>query len=393
MIDEKYIVKTISAVISKNSGNNISAIVIGKSGKPHYNFGVNTPKVCSMGLDICKNFYKSIDDASIVEINCPFGFKVSKKTVETNIKYKALTIYTLLSLDIPQNFQNLFNSLPRNLKSQREDVIKNLTEIVIDEASQIEFRDFLDSLLDTLLVGRIGLAIQTLSHQFFTPLQGAMADLNNIKDGIEVNESTIRLSKNFDSLAKLATEVQLLLSSAEEFNPNMLRRVTVHAMVSEIFESLKSLAAEKQISLNQKYNSFSKTVSAIPGQLHIVLSNIIHNAIKYSFRGFPHSFLPIDVIYNQDEEYLNISIINEGCKITNEEIKDGLLFELGYRGTHSRDRQRKGTGSGLYICREIVRSHGGQIDVSSTFVGGDISQNTDRYKNTFTVSWPIFHDY
>lgn len=392
MIDEKNIVKTISAVISKNSDKHISALVLGRTGKPQYNNGINTPKVCSMGLNVCKEFYQSIEGKATIERECPFGFKVSKKTVDTNTKYKSLTIYVLLAFSISQNTRNLLTDLPRQLKDKRDETIKQLEKLTLQEQIQIEYRDFLDSLLDTLLVGRIGLAIQSLSHQFFTPLQGALADLNNIEEGLETVESIIRLRKNFDSLTKLATEVQLLLSSTEEFNPNMLRRVTVHTMISDIFESLVSAASEKHITLNQKYNNYSKTVSAIPGQFHIVLSNIIQNAIKYSFKGYPAANLLVQVAYEQQDDYLSIAIENEGCKITDEEIRDGLLFELGYRGKHSRDRQRKGTGSGLFICREITKTHGGRIMVSSEFVGRSVELHTDRYRNTFTVLWPIFHD-
>lgn len=60
MIDEKYIVKTVNAVISKNSDNHISSLVLGNTGKPHYNNGINIPKICGMGLPICKDFYNSV---------------------------------------------------------------------------------------------------------------------------------------------------------------------------------------------------------------------------------------------------------------------------------------------------------------------------------------------
>ncbi|MEA3425102.1 MAG: HAMP domain-containing sensor histidine kinase [Bacteroidota bacterium] len=298
-----------------------------------------------------------------------------------------------MSLDKSIDYAKLLAGLPRHLKSRREDVINDLQNLILNESNQTEYRDYLDALLDTLLVGRVGLAIQSLSHQFFTPLQGAMADLNNVESNVERDESIKRLRKNFDSLAKLATEVQLLLSSSEEFNPNMLRRVTVHSMITDIFQSLTSAATEKHINLQQRFNNFSRTVSAIPGQLHIVLSNIIQNAIKYSFKGYATAPLSVEISYEQDGDFLRINITNEGCKITDEEIREGLLFELGYRGEYSRDRQRKGTGSGLFICREIVKTHGGKILVKSDFCGGSIELKTDRYKNTFSILWPIFHDY
>jgi signal transduction histidine kinase len=258
-----------------------------------------------------------------------------------------------------------------------------LKKIELNEASQRENREFVEQLVETLLVGRIGLAIQSISHQFFTPLQGAMSDVKNIENKIDIDTSAIRLSKNFDSLNKLATEVQLLLSTSDEFNKRMLRKVTVHPMVNEIFNSLKSTADEKNLVLHQGFNHYIKAVEAIPGQLNIVLTNVIHNAIKYSFNGIADNPLQVDVTYGSEGNFLIIHVKNQGCQITSEEISDRLIFNLGYRGKYSQDRQRRGSGTGLFISDEIVKSHGGQIRVTSRFIAG-----TDRYENIFSIYWP-----
>lgn len=143
--------------------------------------------------------------------------------------------------------------------------------------------------------------------------------------------------------------------------------------------------------LEQGFNKHTTTVHAIPGQLHIVMCNIINNAIKYSFNGFPTKPLSVEVEYSDHRnEFLIIEIKNEGCKITDEEIRDRLLFDLGYRGDFSNDRQRKGTGTGLYIADEITRIHRGKIEVSSTLIGGNFSEGTDRYLNVFSIFWPYY---
>ncbi|WP_417857275.1 sensor histidine kinase [Xanthomarina gelatinilytica] len=389
MLNIKQVKETINSVITKDSGSFQNSVVVKNTDKPHYNNGKNQFKICSINHPTCKEFYKENSSLDIWEKTCPFGFTVSKKSYDTSTSHQRISVFSILDLKKSNRISELLSNLPRKLKQQREDIVNQLNQISLDYSIQKTRKKYIEGLLETLLIGRIGLSIQSISHQFFTPLQGAMADLKNIQNGNDVDESTQRLSHNFSSLNKLATEIQLILSTSQEFNLNMLRRVPVHISVKEIFDGLSSSAEEKNISLNQGYNHYNKTVDAIPSQFHIVLSNIITNAIKYSFKGMPDNYLEVKVDYEQDDENLIISVINEGCKITHDEISLGLIFNLGYRGIYSGDRQRSGSGSGLYISQKIINAHGGKITVTSNFCGGNVEMETDRYRNKFSIHWPV----
>lgn len=394
MLDINQVIKTTNAIITKSSDQYISGLTTTNQIKPSYNHNSKgTPKVCKMNLEICKDFYKRIAQEKNIERVCPFGFTVAKKTFDISTKYNKISIFSLINYKENQNAFSELKGLPKELKKLKDDVIVELSKLSLNYELNKEHHEYLEDLIETLLVGRIGVSIQGLSHQFFTPLQGALSDLQNIEHGNDSQESIERLRKNFDSLNKLATEVQLLLASSEEFNHNMLRRVTVHSMISEIIISLTATAQQKHVQVSQGFNHYTKTVHAIPGQLQIVLSNVIHNAIKYSFNGFPNASLNVSISYADiNGELLKVSIENEGCQITHEEIRDRLLFDLGYRGIRSKDRQRKGTGTGLYIADEITKTHGGRIEVDSRKIGGNSSTGTDRYLNTFSIFWPYYID-
>ena len=392
MLDINKVIKTTNSIISKSSDTFVSGITTIDQKKPAYNLNFKgTPKVCRLNIDICKKFYSEFESDKNGEKTCPFGFTVAKKTFDIPTKYKRLSIFSIIGYEINTSNYSEFNTLPKELKKQRDSIIDELSRILFDKDLNKENHEYLEDLVETLLIGRIGVAIQGLSHQFFTPLQGALSDLQNIKKGDDSKESINRLEKNFESLNKLTTEIQFVLATSEEFNQNMLRRVTVHTMITEIINSLESTAKQKNVIVNHGFNHQTKTVHAIPGQLQILLSNIIHNAIKYSFNGFPGNPLSININYDDyDNEFLKIVVINEGCQITNEEIRNELLFDLGYRGIHSKDRQRKGTGTGLYIANEIIKTHGGKIEVKSDIVGGSSHAGTDRYSNKFCIYWPYF---
>jgi signal transduction histidine kinase len=168
--------------------------------------------------------------------------------------------------------------------------------------------------------------------------------------------------------------------------------VVVHSEIQKIFEMLRSAADDKKVELVQKYNHNTKTVDAIPNQFTIVLMNIIHNALKYSYSGVYDGQLKVRVDYGEQENMLIIKVHNFGCQIFQDEIAENMLFELGYRGRGSNDRRRKGTGTGLYIANEIVKNHKGMISVSSERSGGSQEIGTDRYHNTFSVYWPYYYD-
>lgn len=389
MINTKEVIRTVNTVLKRNSDKYLNSIALQNQDKSCF-LEPAKPIICSFKLSICEDFYKSISNKNYVKKVCPFGFTICKRKFVTATNYKTISVFSIIDFSYNPKTEVYLNNLPKKLKPKREETKKQLQSIQINKEEHIKNKDYIEGLVETLLIGRIGLAIQSISHQFFTPLQGAMSDVKNLEIGRDQKESLSRLVKNFSALNRLATEVQLLLSTSKEFNTNMLRRVTVHVMVNEIFSSLIASANEKNLGLTQSRNNISRTVQAIPGQLNIVLMNIIQNAIKYSYNGIPENPLEINISYDESENNeLIIAVKNQGCKITKEEIEQRLIFNLGYRGDYSGDRQRHGSGSGLYISNEIVVMHGGKIEVSSKFCGGSQEQQTDRYENIFFIYWPI----
>jgi signal transduction histidine kinase len=99
-------------------------------------------------------------------------------------------------------------------------------------------------------------------------------------------------------------------------------------------------------------------VSGDRDYLEQVLSNLIGNAIKYSPAGGP-----IDVEVRPAAEQVQLSVRDQGVGISPEELDK--VFTLFYRSRESSAQQASGMGLGLYISREIVTRHGGQIWVES----------------------------
>jgi PAS domain S-box-containing protein len=108
-------------------------------------------------------------------------------------------------------------------------------------------------------------------------------------------------------------------------------------------------------------------------RLEQVFSNLIANAIHY---GSPEH--PVTVNVRQEADSVVVEVHNQGVPIP-EELQ-AKLFDPFRRGTRdSRTPTTEGLGLGLYISREIVLAHGGDINVSSTETNG----------TTFSVCLPL----
>ncbi|MGB0166496.1 MAG: sensor histidine kinase [Luteibaculum sp.] len=88
-----------------------------------------------------------------------------------------------------------------------------------------------------------------------------------------------------------------------------------------------------------------------------VMLNLLSNAQKYS-----QSKLEIKVDLKRQNGIL-LTICDNGIGINKK--NQALIFDRFYRVENEETRKTKGTGLGLYICKNIVQEHGGQISVES----------------------------
>ncbi|MBA3772890.1 MAG: sensor histidine kinase [Ramlibacter sp.] len=111
------------------------------------------------------------------------------------------------------------------------------------------------------------------------------------------------------------------------------------------------------------------------GRMGQLLSNLLGNAISYGARSAPITLKMWAV-----EGDVSFSVHNRGTPIPPEDL--GRVFEPLARGSlanaGAERREPGGLGLGLYICREIVKAHDGELTVASTQQEG----------TTFTVRMP-----
>lgn len=139
-------------------------------------------------------------------------------------------------------------------------------------------------------------------------------------------------------------------------------------LAAKVVERYRLYAAQKGITVECRGRSPLLLADRRP--LARVLGNLLSNAIKYT-RGPGR----VTITCGGDESCGTIAVADTGYGLGPDDL--GRLFTKHAR--FHRDRNIPGTGLGLFICREIVRAHGGEIEVASERGRG----------STFTVRLPL----
>ncbi|WP_164019471.1 PAS domain S-box protein [Pyxidicoccus trucidator] len=95
-----------------------------------------------------------------------------------------------------------------------------------------------------------------------------------------------------------------------------------------------------------------------PARLEQVFVALLDNAMRYSPQP-----APVEVVLSTDGESAEVFIHDQGIGIPTD--KQGRLFHRFYRPHAGTPHDRGGLGVGLYIAREIVQQHGGQLTLES----------------------------
>lgn len=107
-----------------------------------------------------------------------------------------------------------------------------------------------------------------------------------------------------------------------------------------------------------------------PARIQQLASNLLVNAMQH---GSPEH--PVDFSAHQSGGCVVLTVTNQGTPIPEESIPQ--VFKPFWR--HATAGGRQGLGLGLYICAEIARAHGGQIEVISS----------QEHGTTFAVRLPL----
>ena len=152
-------------------------------------------------------------------------------------------------------------------------------------------------------------------------------------------------------------------------------------ILSDAVRYLEEFAAVNRVSITQQFNLREQIhVNCHKASLNRAFHNLLHNAIKYSWRKGQERQPWVTIQVEKRQNEVEIVIENWGVAIRREELEKGLIFQFGKRGRESEDRGRSGTGIGLYDAFDIITKIGGTLRLTSEPTFGNLP---DMYSNPF----------
>ena len=209
------------------------------------------------------------------------------------------------------------------------------------------------------------LFIASASHELRTPLSVILSAAECCKSAPpERRDGFLKtICQEGLRVSSLVSDMLTLSQSDNQRFPVRMEPTELDTLLMNSYEAFQPLAQEKSISLSIELPEGAlPACPADPERISQVISILIHNAISYTPE---HGKITLSV--SKHKERFHISVTDNGIGISDEDKKK--IFDRFYRVEKSRSTKDH-FGLGLSIAYEIVKAHGGNIQVSDVLGGG-----------------------
>jgi two-component system sensor histidine kinase BaeS len=212
-----------------------------------------------------------------------------------------------------------------------------------------------------------------IAHELRTPLTLMQGGCEEIIDGIteptvehfvQMHDDVLRLRRLVDDLGTLADADAALAGPSLKVEPCDLAEV-----VAGVADALRPLAEANQQQLNRHLKP--ALVDGDPARLSQIVSNLLTNAIKFSPPG---GVIELDVRSLGPHGTPTVTVSDNGPGILTQDRSH--VFERFYRSEAA--RPIAGSGIGLAVVAQLVKAHGGSVELVDSNVG-----------TTIVVTFPI----
>jgi signal transduction histidine kinase len=210
----------------------------------------------------------------------------------------------------------------------------------------------------------------SVTHELKTPIAAVKLFLETLKTRkLQPEQSAKIIEDALKETTRLQTlsENILLATRLDQMREKLLDEdIELSEVIQQCTTRYRSLFPDRKIemSIQEKIH--------IKGDVQFIqamTSNLLENALKYS-----PSHEPIEVILKKENGIPTLEYRDFGTGIPGEEKQ--RVFEKFYRIGNEDTRKTKGTGLGLYIVRNIVKLHGGSIEIEPNIPHGSIFKIT-----------------
>lgn len=209
--------------------------------------------------------------------------------------------------------------------------------------------------------------LHAVSHDLRNPVTGGLMVLKSLLAEAEAKQGAAIVPQSVLQRMISSHDRQLaLINSLLETQANAIAGMTLNLQPVNLHQFIEHLAADwepllqsEEATLNLFIPSDLPPVQADPDQLSRVYENLIANALKHNLPGLTLT-LSAEVMNHQPTK-IRCLVQDNGMGISPEQSH--TIFDLYKRGNQA--RRTVGLGLGLYLCRQIITAHAGEIGVES----------------------------
>jgi two-component system osmolarity sensor histidine kinase EnvZ len=201
--------------------------------------------------------------------------------------------------------------------------------------------------------------VERTLEQRTTMLAGVSHDLRTILTRFKLELALLGDSPDVDTMKKDVDEMSRMLEAYMAFVRGDLGEEAAPTDMAAFLEELKS-DAERQGHKTTATFYGTPVVTVRPAAFKRCLANLVSNAARYA--------PSLALTGHRDHRYLTITVDDDGPGIPPHQREE--VFRPFLRLDEARNQDEGGTGLGLAIARDIARSHGGDITLGDSPMGG-----------------------
>ena len=250
----------------------------------------------------------------------------------------------------------------RQLSQSARQIAQGDFAVRIDKAKDDEIGQLVDAIND--MAGELGASeqlkndfISSVSHELRTPLTAIKGWAETLQEGADPVTTEKGMNVIIRESERLSGLVEELLDFSRLQNNRMRLMVTKLDILAELDEAVYMFTDRARTEGKQLHYEETPSLPPVYGdvdRLRQVFVNIIDNALKYTRTGGT-----ITVSSRQDNGWVEVTISDTGCGIPAEHLPN--VKKKFYKA----NQLVRGSGIGLAVADEIVRLHGGALEIES----------------------------